>query len=73
MIPAFFSVSNAFLKEYPVILILIPEVWTEEIKFFVLHISYSTRLWFIHSFFGLNPDPQKHMDPCGSGSETLIG
>ena len=39
----FFSVSKAFLKEYPVILILIPEVWTEEMKLFALHISYSTK------------------------------
>ena len=47
MMPAnFFSVFKAFLKEYPVILILIPEVWTEEMKL-LLHISYSTKLWFI--------------------------
>ena len=33
----FFSVSKAFLKEYPVILILIPEVWTEEMKCIRIH------------------------------------
>ena len=40
----FFSVSKAFLKEYPVILILNPEVWTEEMKLFASHISYSSKL-----------------------------
>ena len=45
MIPAyFFSVFKAFLKEYPVIQIMVPEVFTEEIKLFALHISYSTKL-----------------------------
>ena len=40
MMPAYsFSVPKAFLKEYPVILILIPEVWTEEMKLFALHFS----------------------------------
>ena len=42
--------KNDFLKEYPVILILIPEVWTEELKLFALHISYSTKLWFLGDF-----------------------
>ena len=55
---------------------MIPEVWTEEMKWFALHISYSTKLWFIHSFpsfFGPDQDPlflririqtgQKHADP----------
>ena len=46
----------AFLKEYPVILILIPGVWTEEMKLFALHISFSTELWFIHSFPLINKD-----------------
>ena len=74
--------SKAFLKEYPVVLILIPEVWTEEMKLFALHISYSTKSRFIHSFpffFGPDPDPQIYADPdpdrakkCGSGSETLV-
>ena len=76
---AVFSVSKAFLKEYPVILIMIPDVRTEEMKLFALHISYSTKLWFIHSFpFFFSPDPQIHADQdpdraktCGSGSETL--
>ena len=48
------------------ILILIPEVWTEEMKLFALHISYSTKLWFIHSFpylFGPDPDPHFFADP----------
>ena len=35
---------KAFPKEHPVILILIPEVWTEEMKLFALHISYSTKM-----------------------------
>ena len=62
MIPAiFFSVSKAFLKEYPVILILIPEVWTEEMKL-LLHISYSTKLWFI-PFLARIRTGQKHADP----------
>ena len=43
------------------ILILIPEVWTEEMKLFALHISYSTKLWFIEDFLG--PDPQIYADP----------
>ena len=37
-----FRFSKAFLKEYPVILIMIPQVWTEEMKLFALHI-YSTK------------------------------
>ena len=49
-------------------------------KLFALHISYSTKLWFIHSFpFLFGPDPQIYADPyldraktCGSGSETLV-
>ena len=83
----FFSVSKAFLKEYPMILILIPEVWRNEV--FSLHISYSTKLWFIHSFpfwpgsgsafFFVDPDadPQiydPYPDPDRAktcGSETL--
>ena len=36
---------------------------TEEIKLFALHISYSTKLLFIHSFFG--PDPNR-AKTCGS-------
>ena len=56
--------SKAFLKEYPVILILIPKVWTEEMKLFALHISYSTKLWFIHSIpFLFGPDPHFFADP----------
>ena len=83
MIPAYFFFQfPSFMKEYPVILILFPEVWTEEKKLFALHISYSTKLRFIHSFpffFGPDPDPQIYADPdpdraktCGSGSETLV-
>ena len=79
MIPAFFfSVSQVFLKEYPVILILIPEVGTEEMKLFALHISYSTKLWLIIPFpFGKDPDLHFFADPdrsktCGSRSETLL-
>ena len=57
----FFSVTKAFLKEYPVILLLLPEVWTEEMKLFALHI-YSTKLWFIHSFpFWPGSGPGKNM------------
>ena len=43
------------------ILILIPEVWTEEMQLFALHF-FSLRLGFIHSFpflFGPNPDPDR--------------
>ena len=39
----FFIVFKAFLKEYLVILILISEVWTEEMKLFALHISNSSK------------------------------
>ena len=45
------------------ILILIPEVWREEMKLLALHISYSTKLWFIHSF-PFWPDPDSK--PCFS-------
>ena len=45
----FFSVFKAFLKEYPVILIMIPKVWTEEMKLFALHVSYSYKI-IIYSF-----------------------
>ena len=44
MIPAYFFFQRLFWKNFPVILILIPEVWTEEMKLFALHISYSTKL-----------------------------
>ena len=52
-------------------------------KLFALQISYSTKLWFIHSFpllFSPDPDPhfflrirtgQNHVNSCRSGSETL--
>ena len=54
MIPAyFFSVSKAFL---------IPEVWTEEMKLFALHI-HSIKLWFVYSFTFWP----------GSGSANLCG
>ena len=83
----FSKASKAFLKEYSVILILIPEVWTEKLKLFALHISYSTKLWFIHSFPIINKDYinvlaririrklmriRTGQRHAGSGSETLI-
>ena len=41
----FFLSFQGFLKEYPVILILIPKVWTEEMKLFALHISYKIMIY----------------------------
>ena len=40
------------------------KVWTEEMKLFALHITYSTKFWFIHSF----PDPI----PCLKGREVTF-
>ena len=42
------------------------KVWTEEMKLFALHISHSTKLWFIHLFpylFARIRAGQKHADP----------
>ena len=61
----FFSVSKAFLKGYPVILILIPEVI---LKWKCLHCTsptqqnYDLLIPFL-SFFGPIPDPQIYADP----------
>ena len=79
MIPAyFFLVSRAFLKEYPVILILIPEVW-EEMKLFALHCTsrtlqnYDLFTSFLSFLARIRIRTwQKLADLCVSGSETLI-
>ena len=60
----FFSVSKAFLKEYPVILFLIPEVWTK--KWYCLHCTspiLQNYDLFIPFLFGPDPDPQIYPDP----------
>ena len=79
-----FLVSKTFLKVYLVILILIHEVWTEEMKLFALHISYSTKSWFILPFLSLlaririhiffaDPDPRsRSANLCGSVPETTL-
>ena len=42
----FFLVSiKAVLKKYPVTLILIPEVWTEEMKLFALRLLYKIMIY----------------------------
>ena len=55
------------------ILILISEVWTEEMKLFALHNSTLQNYDLLIPFlFGPDPDPQIYADPCESGSETLV-